>query len=132
MKILLVFFFFCLPFISSSQTSQSLDTIKAYGNFDNIYIRPVASDSLSSSFVIIIKREVKKHKHLSHTEHVYVLEGSGEMILGQNTIKVKKGDVIFIPKNTPHALKVTSSVLMKVLSVQSPYFDGKDRIFISE
>jgi mannose-6-phosphate isomerase-like protein (cupin superfamily) len=120
---------FLFPFFAKAQ-NQSLDTIKAPSNYDNIYSRTIASDSLSSSFVIFIKKEVKKHKHATHTENVYILEGEGEMLLGDKTFKVKKGDIVFIPMNTIHSLKVTSSIPVKVLSVQSPYFDGKDRIFI--
>jgi len=52
------------------------------------------------------------------------------MILGDKTIKVKKGDIIFIPKNTVHSLKVNSQTPMKVVSIQSPFFDGTDRVFI--
>lgn len=52
------------------------------------------------------------------------------MLLGDKTFKVKKGDMIFIPINTVHSLKVTTSIPLKVLSVQSPRFDGKDRIFV--
>lgn len=129
MKHLLVFFF-VLPLISIGQTFQTLDTIKAPATYENIYSRAIASDSLSSSFVIFIKKEVKKHKHLEHSEHIYVLEGEGDMLLGDKMIRIKKGDVLFVPKNTPHYLKVTSKEPVKVLSIQSPYFDGKDRIFI--
>ena len=121
--------FFIFPLFALGQ-NQSLDTIKAPSNYDNIYNRTIASDSLSSSFVIFIKKEVKKHKHASHTENVYILDGEGEMVLGDKTFHIKKGDIIFIPMNTPHALKVTSSIPVKVLSVQSPHFDGKDRIFV--
>lgn len=121
--------FFLLPFFAKAQ-NQSLDTIKAPANYENIYSRTIASDSLSSSFVIFIKKEVKKHKHATHTENVYILDGEGEMLLGDKTFKVKKGDIIFIPMNTVHSLKVTSSIPVKVLSVQSPRFDGKDRIFV--
>jgi len=120
---------FLFPLFAKAQ-NQSLDTIKAPSNYDNIYSRTVASDSLSSSFVIFIKKEVKKHKHATHTENVYILDGEGEMLLGDKTFKVKKGDMIFIPMNTVHSLKVTSSIPVKVLSVQSPSFDGKDRIFV--
>lgn len=117
------------PFFAAAQ-HQSLDTIKAPMTYENVFSIPVVSDSLSSSFVIFIKKEVKKHKHVSHTEHVYILEGEGEMFLGDKIIKVKKGDMIFIPMNTPHSLKTTSAIPVKVLSVQSPHFDGNDRIFI--
>ena len=72
-----------------------MDTIKDPANYDNIYNRTLASDSLSSSFVIFIKKEVKKHKHATHTENVYILDGEGEMLLGDKTFKVKKGDIIF-------------------------------------
>ncbi|MBA3705136.1 MAG: cupin domain-containing protein [Bacteroidetes bacterium] len=121
---------FLLPLFATSQINQSLDTIKAPAVYENVYSRTIASDSLVSSFVIFIKKEVKKHKHVSHSEHVYILEGEGEMTLGEKSFHVKKGDIVFIPKNTIHSLKVSSSTPVKVLSVQAPLFDGKDRIFI--
>jgi mannose-6-phosphate isomerase-like protein (cupin superfamily) len=127
MKSLLTLFF-SLPFFSFAQF-QSLDTIKAPVSYDNIFSKPIASDSLSSSFVIFIKKEVKKHRHANHSENVYILDGEGEMLLGERTFKVKKGDLIFVPQNTVHSLKVTSAIPVKVLSIQSPMFDGKDRIF---
>jgi mannose-6-phosphate isomerase-like protein (cupin superfamily) len=118
--------------LSSAQNFQSLDTIKTYGDYENIYLRKLNSDSLVSSFVIFIKKEVKTYKHVSHSEHVYILDGTGEMTLGDKRFPVKKGDLIFIPKNTFHSLKVTSSIPVKVLSVQAPMFDGKDRIVMEE
>ncbi len=117
------------PFFAVAQ-HQSLDTIKEPASYENVCIIPVASDSLSSSFVIFIKKEVKKHKHVYHSEHVYILEGYGEMLLNDQTLKVKKGDVVFIPMNSTHSSKTTSKIPVKVLSVQSPNFDGKDRIFV--
>ncbi|MBL7893086.1 MAG: cupin domain-containing protein [Bacteroidia bacterium] len=122
--------FALLIFVSKGQSFQSLDTIKAPAGFENIYSRPLYADSLASSFVIFIKQEVKAHKHITHTEHVYILEGDGEMTLGYKKFKVKKGDVVFIPKNTPHSLKTTSALPVKVVSLQSPMFDGRDRVFI--
>ena len=114
--------------LCKAQSFQSLDTIKTYGDYENIFLRKLSSDSLVSSFVIFIKKEVKAHKHVNHSEHVYVLDGEGEMIVADNKMKIKKGDMIFIPKNTFHSLKVTSSAPVKVLSIQSPMFDGKDRV----
>lgn len=130
MKRLLCLSLFIFSFSLHAQDFQSLDTIKAPVNYDNIYSRSIASDSLSSSFVIFIKKEVKKHKHITHSEHVYILDGEGEMLLNTKTFKVKKGDIIFIPENTVHSLKVLSHNPVKVLSIQSPFFDGKDRIFV--
>jgi mannose-6-phosphate isomerase-like protein (cupin superfamily) len=108
---------------------QNLDTIKAPAGFDNIYSRPLYSDSLSSSFVIFIKKEVKEHKHAEHTENIVVLDGAAVMKKDGVSFKINKGDMVFIPKNTWHYVKVTSKTPLKVLSIQSPNFDGKDRIF---
>jgi mannose-6-phosphate isomerase-like protein (cupin superfamily) len=116
----------------SAQNMQSIDTIKPPAAYDNIYVRPLYSDSLVSSFVIFIKMAVKPHKHVTHTETVYVLEGEGMMKMNGKIINVKKGDMVFIPKNTEHALAVTSLTPMKVLSIQAPDFDGKDRVMTED
>jgi mannose-6-phosphate isomerase-like protein (cupin superfamily) len=63
---------------------------------------------------------------------VYVIDGEAEMRLGDKTVKIKNGDIIFIPKGTVHAVKVTSKRPLKVLSVQAPHSDGTDRVFVNE
>ena len=127
------FLLFCTAtLLCKAQTSQSLDTIKAPDVYDNIYVRKFYSDSLASSFVIFIKKEVNAHKHATHSEHIYFLDGEGEMMVGEKKISVKKGDMIFVPKGTVHSLAVTSKTPVKVLSVQAPMFDGKDRVMIEE
>ena len=128
-----LFLIFCTATLfCRAQTSQSLDTVKSYGDYENIYLRKLNSDSLVSSFVIFIKKEVKAHKHATHSEHIYFLEGEGEMMVGDKKISVKKGDMIFVPKGTVHSLVVTSKTPVKVLSVQAPMFDGKDRVMAEE
>lgn len=88
------------------------------------------SDSLASSFCIIIKSEVKAHKHLKHTEHVIVQSGEGVMKMNDKEFIIKPGDVIFIPKNTVHSVIVKGKKPLKVLSIQSPNFNGDDRVMM--
>jgi mannose-6-phosphate isomerase-like protein (cupin superfamily) len=121
-----------LLLMNISAQNMSTDTIGAASKTDNIYNRSAFSDSLASSFVIVIKKEVKPHKHAAHSEHVLVLEGEGSMHLGERSFDIKKGDLVFIPKNTVHSVKCKSKMPLKVLSVQSPMFDGKDRIMAEE
>lgn len=116
----------------SSQTVVNIDTIVFPVKTENIYNKALFSDSLTSSFCIIIKNEVKPHKHQYHSEHVVVMEGEGQMNLGDKNFKIKKGDVVFIPKNTIHSVRTTSKIPLKVISIQAPLFDGKDRIIIEE
>ena len=113
-----------------AQEPQALDTITPPPHFDNIYVKPLYSDSLSSSFLIWVKERVSPHYHAFHSEHVYVLEGQAIMQIGETEIIVSKGDVIFIPAKTIHAVKVSIGQTIKVLSVQSPGFYGKDRILV--
>ena len=111
------------------QSTQNLNKMKPPKEFENIHVEKLNTHAQSSSFLIWIKEKVRLHKHVEHTEHVYVLKGKGEMKVGNEVRQIKKGDVIFIPKGTPHGVKVTGGTL-KVLSVQSPEFKGKDRVFL--
>lgn len=114
--------------IVHAQEVQDLDSAKVSIDFENIYVRPISADSLSSTFLIWIKKEVKAHRHEFHTEHVYIVEGNGTLMLGDTMYTIKAGNWIYIPQNTIHRVRVTSSFPMKVISIQTPYFDGSDRI----
>ncbi|MFN5181594.1 MAG: cupin domain-containing protein [Bacteroidota bacterium] len=107
-----------------------LDTIQPPNDLDNLWVKSLYQDSSEvSSYVIFVRKEVKTHKHLEHAEHVYILQGEGLMSLGEKEFKIKKGSMIFIPKNTFHSVKTTSKIPLKVISIQAPFFDGKDRVF---
>lgn len=95
----------------------------------DVHVTNLGGDSLSSSFLIYIKTEVKAHKHAFHSEHIYVVEGEGMMKLGDREFAIRPGDHVFIPQNTFHSVKLTSTNPLKVLSIQSPHFDGTDRIW---
>ena len=130
-KSLLFINFIVLQFFSFSQKTE-IGKIKFSENFDNIYNHLLFTDtSRISSFLIEIKKEVRAHKHIEHAEHVYILEGRGEMKLGNDSFEIKKGDLIFIPPNTFHSVKTLSKKSLKVISFQAPYFDGKDRIMLN-
>ncbi len=90
------------------------------------------NDSACSSFMLCIDAGVRPHLHRTHTEHVFVLDGTAEMMLGDSTRTIASGDAILIPPGTPHAVKVTSSTPLRVISVQSPHFDGTDRVWLDE
>ncbi|MBK8228315.1 MAG: cupin domain-containing protein [Flavobacteriales bacterium] len=91
-------------------------------------VAPLHSDSLCSSFLICVPREVHPHYHDWHTEHVVVIEGEGEMLLGDSVFVIRVGDAIAIPKGTVHAVTTLSGIPLRVVSIQSPRFDGADRV----
>lgn len=130
MRYLLLFTCLVLGTTLLSQVTPT-DTIKS-PTPDKNYVKALYSDSLSSSFLIIIPKEVKMHYHATHTEQVVVLSGEADMMLGDQKIHIKTGDVVFIPKGTKHSVNVTSAEPLKIISVQAPIFDGTDRIMLPE
>lgn len=105
-----------------------LNSKHAPANRSAIAVEKIADDSLSTSFLIWIEEGVKRHFHVSHTEHVTILEGTGEMELNDSLFIVKPGDFLLIPRGTPHS--VTALTPMKVLSIQTPRWTTEDRVFL--
>ena len=119
-----------IPLLFKSQDIvSSIDQILPDKEFENIHVKKISSDSSSSTFAIWIKQKVKLHKHVYHTENVLIDKGFGEFQINDSIYKVAAGDWIVIPKNTWHGVVVNSKSIMKVISVQSPEYFGKDRIF---
>lgn len=112
-----------------SQEITNIKNIQPEMEFENILVKKIETDSNSTSFVIWIKKGVKSHKHETHSEIISVIEGEGVMTINKKSFDIKAGDYFRIPENTFHSLKVTSNNSMKVLSIQSPEFLGKDRVF---
>jgi mannose-6-phosphate isomerase-like protein (cupin superfamily) len=53
------------------------------------------------------------------------------MRLDSSTFTIRKGDVVFIPQKSIHTVKTVSKEPLKVISIQTPLFDG-DRIWVEE
>ncbi|WP_299454788.1 cupin domain-containing protein [uncultured Microscilla sp.] len=129
---LLLFTTLCFAQLGYSQNLVQLAKLKPTGAYENVKVQKIYSNKHTSSFVIWIKKGVKAHKHLKHTEQVYILAGKATMQLNNKTFEVKKGDWIAIPEGSVHAVTVTSRKPLQVLSIQSPEFLGKDRVFVKE
>ncbi len=100
-------------------------------DLENIHVVKLASDSYSTDFVIFVKNSVPLHKHVEHSETIYVLEGKGLFQLGDQSMEIVAGDYIRVTKGTPHAVKVISDIPLKIISVQAPEFFGKDRVKVN-
>jgi len=115
--------------LAFSQELTNLKAIQPHKEYENILVKKLDTDNNSTSFVIWIKKGVKSHKHETHSEIISVIEGKGVMTINKKSFDIKSGDYFRIPENTFHSLKVNSTKPMKVLSIQSPEFLGKDRVF---
>lgn len=115
-------------FAFSQNVTNIIDT-ELDVDIENILVKKLDSDSNSTSFIIWIDKSVKSHKHETHSEVIYVVEGEGIITIDGSNSLLRSGDYFRIPKNTFHSLEVSSRKPMKVISIQSPEFLGNDRVF---
>lgn len=114
----------------SLATELFLSDIKMPPETENVYVHKLAEDESASDFVVFVKKRVPPHKHMTHTETVYVLEGTGIFEMGGKKIKIAPGHYVKIPKGVVHSVTVTSKIPLKALSIQAPQFFGKDRVWV--
>ena len=98
---------------------------------DNVYgtVR-IAYDEQAASFLLSIPTETKMHYHNDHSEQIMLIEGEGMVLMGYKTIKLKRNELIFITKGTPHKIINSGKRKLKVLSIQAPFYDGTDKIIL--
>ena len=64
--------------------------------------------------------EVPPHKHQNYSEAITIVEGELTVYLTGQTITLRFGDHLFIPKDTPHAISNQGQVEAKAITVASP------------
>ena len=82
----------------------------------------VADDETATLFVVRFAPgvEVKTHFHKTHTETLYVIEGSGETTIDGKTFEIKPGTIIHIPEGKIHSAKNTGSVDLIAFQIFAP------------
>ena len=63
---------------------------------------------------------VLKHLHEGANEIQFILDGSGSFWLGDREVQVKPGDLLVIPKNTPHAGSRAATGRFRALAIKMP------------
>jgi mannose-6-phosphate isomerase-like protein (cupin superfamily) len=99
---------------------------------EKIQMINIAQDDTVSFVLIRLAEgaEVKPHFHKTHDEIVYVIKGSGQMLVNDKWIDVKPGTVHFNPMNKVHSTRNTGKDPLVVLSVYTPSMKEVDRNFV--
>jgi mannose-6-phosphate isomerase-like protein (cupin superfamily) len=63
---------------------------------------------------------VPKHLHPNTNEFQYILEGTGTIWLGDKEVRVKPGDLVIIPKGTPHGGTKPDTGVFKAIAIKTP------------
>lgn len=75
---------------------------------------------------------LKSHYHKDRDEVVYLVRGNGLVTIAGKEYKIMPGYAYLVPKGTIHRFVNFGPDPAVVLSIFSPAFDGKDRIFVEE
>jgi mannose-6-phosphate isomerase-like protein (cupin superfamily) len=76
--------------------------------------------SADGATVSIQDGNTPKHLHPVANEMQYILEGTGTIWLGDKEVRVKPGDLIIIPKGTPHGGTKPDGRTFKAIAIKTP------------
>jgi len=76
--------------------------------------------SADGSTISVQDGNVVKHLHPNTNEIQYILEGTGTIWLGDKEVAVKAGDLIIIPKGTPHGGSKPDGRPFKAIAIKTP------------
>src|SRR6187397_3003905 len=65
-------------------------------------------------------RKMRIHKHLNNDELIFINKGEGTLTLDEESIEVKTGDVVFVPRGTWHGLDNTGKENLSMIFQYSP------------
>lgn len=63
--------------------------------------------------------EPRLHSH-PHEQLLYIISGAAEIVLGDEVLNLKAGDILLVPPDIPHSLKVLGNETVLNLDVFSP------------
>ena len=79
-------------------------------------------EHISCNVNVLDEREDVIHIQPDHDEIVLVVQGTCGFRVGDETMRVKAGDLMFIPRDTVHG-PIVDSGRVALLSVFAPFFD---------
>ena len=108
------------------------DTISAQiihtGELEGDALSPLAPNGMRNKLLVAVDGATiaiqdgspPKHLHADANEIQYILEGTGTIWLGDKEVTVKPGDLVIIPKGTPHGGTKPISGQVKAIAIKTP------------
>ncbi len=92
----------------------------ALGSANPIGFRSKTFVTADGATISVQDGNVPKHMHPNTNEIQYILEGTGTIWLGDKEVKVKPGDLVIIPKGTPHGGSKPEGRALKAIAIKTP------------
>ena len=108
------------------------DTISAQvihtGELEGDALSPLAPNGMRNKLLVAVDGATiaiqdgspPKHLHADAHEIQYILEGTGTIWLGDKEVTVKPGDLVVIPKGTPHGGTKPNGRTIKAIAIKTP------------
>jgi mannose-6-phosphate isomerase-like protein (cupin superfamily) len=108
------------------------DTISAQvihtGELEGDALSPLAANGMRNKLLVAVDGATiaiqdgspPKHLHADANEIQYILEGTGTIWLGDKEVTVKPGDLVVIPKGTPHGGTKPVGRTVKAIAIKTP------------
>lgn len=108
--------------ISNSSTEGKKEAINWMGELAIIHVDGKQTQGLFAMVELYATKEgeVPWHVHHREDEGFYLLEGEMTLYIGATERKMKPGDFVLAPKDTPHRYSVDSEEYARVLMTFSP------------
>ena len=115
--------------------SVSLDewlASRPLGQGEDLRVDDLHAGKDASLHLVQTRVGVRPHYHRDRDETVVGLRGEARMVVAGETIRVRPGVVVHVPRRMVHEARVESGAPCAVLTIFTPPFDGKDRIFLED
>lgn len=87
-----------------------------------------ATDHKVKRIMVNPSKRLSLQSHRMRDEHWFIVKGQGTVTLGKDTIKVKKGQTVEIPRGVKHRIKNTGRMKLVFIEVQTGQYFGEDDI----
>jgi len=115
--------------ITPDEMTESVPWVDAETKSD-VSVRKLRATDDASFQLIRLNTAEKPHIHERHDLTVFVLRGEVLMHLGQNAIKTRPGDIIDIPRGTPHWAENRAKNGSEAYAIFTPAFNGDDTTYL--
>ncbi len=88
----------------------------------------VGRDAATSHHAVAIRTAETPHRHDRHELLVMIVRGHGTMRIGDATLPVGEGSLLYVPRGAVHAFANESGTPAVAYVVYAPPFDGADRV----
>jgi mannose-6-phosphate isomerase-like protein (cupin superfamily) len=88
----------------------------------------VGRDASTSHHLAAIRGAEKPHRHDHHDQLVVIARGYGTLRVGDRTLPVGEGSIVYVPRGNVHAFTNQSGAPAVSYVIYTPPYDGVDRI----